>query len=245
LPAGVSGPLLPATGGLSIAGSLGPLAAIGGGAFGIYSGIQKGGIGGAVGAAGGAVSTATGLGMLGAAAGLLPVLGVLGPIGLALGPARALASAFLPGQKASSRRQDATINTEDGAERFGGLFGRRFSQANMDAATSKARGIADLETTLQGQLGFGVNTEISAGVTSGREDGDAGKTHLRVGDQGAEFANDEAGAKAFGEKAAEFLLKEFKAVSEGQGDKGSIVRASSTLRSLAITLTGSRAPTRP
>jgi hypothetical protein len=225
-----------AASGLSVAQLLGPAAAIGGGIYGMYSGIKKGGIGGYTGAAGGAVSAATGIGMLGAAAGLLPALGVLGPVGLALGAALALAGAFMPGKKASGKGQEVSINTLNGDRTAYGLGGSRFSQGNADYAGSLAGNVAGLESALQDQLGFGIDTTIGAGVTSGRKKKDPGTLYLRVGEQRAQFSNDEAGAKAFGETAGRFLLDEFKKASGGQGDKGSIVRNSGSIEELGKNL---------
>jgi len=225
-----------AAGGVSFGQLLGPAAAIGGGIYGMYSGIKKGGIGGYTGAAGGAVSAATGIGMLGAAAGLLPALGVLGPIGLALGAALALAGAFMPGKKASGKGQEVSINTLNGDRNAYGLGGSRFSQGNADYAGSLAGNVAGLESALQDQLGFGIDTTIGAGVTSGRKKNDPGTLYLRVGEQRAQFGNDEAGAKAFGETAGRFLLEEFKRASTGQGDKGSIVRNSGSIEDLGKNL---------
>ena len=223
-------------GGATFGQLLGPAAAIGGGIYGMYSGIKKGGIGGYMGAAGGAVSAATGVGMLGAAAGLLPALGALGPIGLALGAALALAGAFMPGKKASGKGQEVSINTLNGDRTAYGLGGSRFSQGNADFAGSLAGNVAGLESALQDQLGFGIDTTIGAGVTSGRKKKDPGSLYLRVGEQRAQFSNDEAGAKAFGETAGRFLLDEFKKASTGQGDKGSIVRNSGSIEELGKNL---------
>jgi hypothetical protein len=224
-----------AASGLSVAQLLGPAAAIGGGLYGVYSGIQKGGVGGYTGAAGGAISAATGLGMLGSAAGLLPALGALGPIGLALGAALALAGAFMPGQKVSGKGQEVNFNTLNGAKTTYGLGGDRFSQGNQDFAGQLAGGVAQLESALQDKLGFGIDTSIGAGVTSGRKKNDPGTLYLRVGEQRAQFGNDEAGAKAFGETAGRFLLDEFKRVG-ATGDKGSILQKSGSIEELGKNL---------
>ena len=106
--------------------------------------------------------------MLGAAAGVLPALGVLGPVGLALGAALALAGAFMPGKKASGKGQEVSINTLNGDRTAYGLGGSRFSQGNADYAGSLAGNVAGLESALHDQLGFGIDTTIGAGVTSGR-----------------------------------------------------------------------------
>lgn len=224
-----------AASGLSVAQLLGPAAAIGGGLYGVYSGIQRGGVGGYTGAAGGAISAATGIGMLGSAAGLLPALGALGPIGLALGAALALAGAFMPGAQVSGKGQEVNFNTLNGAKTTYGLGGDRFSQGNQDYASQLAGGVAQLESALQDKLGFGIDTSIGAGVTSGRKKGDPGTLYLRVGEQRAQFGNDEAGAKAFGETAGRFLLDEFKRVGAA-GDKGSILRNSGSIEDLGKNL---------
>lgn len=224
--------------GLTVMGALGPAAAIAGGAYGIYSGIQRGGIGGGVGALGGAVTTATGLGMLGAAAGLLPALGALGPIGLALGAALALASAFLPGQKASGKGQLSRVNLESREESFEGLGGKRFSQGNRDQASAGTDRITDLVDAISKQLGGAqIGGNVAVGVTSARDKKGPGSLYLEIGSQKERFTNDEAGMKSMGEVAARMIINEFKGQNTAQGDFQSILQNSpSDLASLSANL---------
>ncbi|MBS7792165.1 tape measure protein [Roseococcus sp. SDR] len=206
--------------GLTVASALGPLAAIGGGAFGIYSGIQKGGLGGALGAAGGAVSTVTGLGMLGAAAGLLPALGALGPIGLGVGAVLAIAGALAPGAKPSGQGQLARINLNSGAETFEGLGGRRFSQANRDNSSGAAQGIANLAREIGDRLGGArIGGDIAVGTTNAR-------LYLDVNGQKAQFANNADGAKQLSEAAARMVLAEFRGQGVLSGPYAGIAAAS-------------------
>lgn len=206
--------------GLTVASALGPLAAIGGGAFGIYSGIQKGGLGGALGAAGGAVSTVTGLGMLGAAAGLLPALGALGPIGLGIGAVLAIAGALAPGAKPSGQGQLARINLDSGAESFEGLGGKRFSQANRDNSGSAVEGIASLAREIGDRLGGArIGGDIAVGTTNSL-------LYLDVNGQKGQFANNADGAKQLSEAAARMVLNEFRGQGVLSGPYAGIAAAS-------------------
>lgn len=206
--------------GLTVASSLGPLAAIGGGAFGIYQGIQKGGLGGALGAAGGAVSTVTGLGMLGAAAGLLPALGALGPIGLGIGAVLAIAGALAPGAKPSGQGQLARINLNSGAESFEGLGGKRFSQANRDNSSSAVEVIESLAREIGDRLGGArIGGDIAVGTTNSL-------LYLDVNGQKEQFANNAEGAKQLSEAAARMVLNEFRGQGVLSGPYAGIAAAS-------------------
>jgi hypothetical protein len=193
-----------AASGLSVAGSIGPLAAIGGGAYGVYSGLQRGGVGGYTSAAGGAISAATGIGMLGAAAGLLPALGVLGPIGLALGAALAIAGALMPGAKPSSMGQEARIELATGDLTRRGLGGDRYSAGNASQAEAAVQSISDLARNLSAALG---------GLSLGDQAAAVGVTrstlYLDAVGQKAQFANNEEGAKQLSDTAARFLINAF------------------------------------
>jgi hypothetical protein len=190
--------------GLTIGSVLGPGLAIAGGAYGVYSGLQRGGIGGYTSAAGGAISAATGIGMLGAAAGLLPALGVLGPIGLALGAALAIAGALMPGAKPSSMGQEARIELATGDLTRRGLGGDRYSAGNASQAEAAVQSISDLARNLSAQLG---------GLSLGDQAAAVGVTrntlYLDAVGQKAQFANNEEGAKQLADTAARFLINAF------------------------------------
>ncbi len=223
-------------GGLTIGSALGPAAGIAGGAYGIYSGIQKGGVGGLVGGLGGAASMVGGAGMLAGAMGVLPGLAALGPAGLIAGAVLAIAGSLLPGQKASSSAQGAGIAFEDGRTWYDGNT-KHFSQENRDEAERFARSIASLETSIQGLTGYGIGGYVSVGVDSERR-GDPANIFLRMGGNYAEFARDEAGAKAMAEKAAEWMWAEFRSQADRAptADVGSIIRASGTAQDFEANL---------
>lgn len=206
--------------GLTIGSALGPLAAIGGGAFGIYSGLQKGGIGGALGAAGGAVSTVTGLGMLGAAAGLLPALGALGPIGLGAGAILAIAGSLMPGAKPSSMGQSARTNLTSGERTTRGLGGDRYSAANAGAAGSTLDNIVQLSREIGDRLGGArIGGDVQVGVTRG-------DIYLNVNGQSTRAANSEQGSKDIAAAAGRMILNEFGAQGVLSKDYQGIVNAS-------------------
>jgi tape measure domain-containing protein len=235
LPAGVSGPVLQATApvatsGLSVAGSLGPLAAIGGGAYGVYSGLQRGGVGGYTSAAGGAISAATGIGMLGSAAGLLPALGALGPIGLGIGAVLAIAGSLMPGAKPSGMGQLARTNLNTGMETTEGLTGKRYSAGNAAAAGSTVDNIVSLAKEIGGKLGgASIGGDVAVGVTRG-------DIYLDVNGQKARAANTEQGAKDIAAAAAQMVLNEFRGQGTVQGDYRGIVAASGTIEQLSANL---------
>jgi hypothetical protein len=206
--------------GLTVASSLGPLAAIGGGIYGAYQGIQRGGVGGYTSAAGGAISAATGIGMLGAAAGLLPALGVLGPIGLGVGALLAIGGALLPGAKPSGQGQLARADLATGGLSFDGLGGKRFSQGNLDAATSAVTNIEALAREIGDKLGGArIGGNAAVGVTNST-------LYLDINGAKAQFANNEDGAKALAQEAAKFLIWQFGDQRAAQGPYRGIVDAS-------------------
>ncbi|MBX9751815.1 MAG: hypothetical protein K5Q68_19655, partial [Roseococcus sp.] len=213
---------------LTLAGSIGPLAAIGGGAYGVYSGIQRGGIGGYTSAAGGAISAATGIGMLGAAAGLLPALGVLGPIGLGVGALLAIGGSLLPGQRASGQGQLARQNLNSSEMSYEGLGGRRFSQRNRDAATGSVQNIAQLAREIGDSLGGArIGGNVAVGVTNRT-------LYLDVNGRKSQFANNEDGAKQLSEAAARMVIQEFKSQQVVQNDdyRSILNRSDDSLESL-------------
>ncbi|GGG51749.1 hypothetical protein GCM10010964_43660 [Caldovatus sediminis] len=131
-----AGPLPVLTYGSALSG----LAGIAGGAYGIYSGLQRGGVGGYTQAAGGALmgaSAAASSGLLGAAAAAsaIPVYGWIA------GAALALASLFLPGAK--THPGGAIILGSTGAGEFGVLDSRSkhvSDFAQIDAQIRQAAG---------------------------------------------------------------------------------------------------------
>lgn len=199
---------------------LGPALSIAGGAYGVYSGIQRGGVGGYTSAAGGAISAATGIGMLGAAAGLLPALGVLGPIGLGVGALLAIGGSLLPGAKPSGQGQLARADLATGSLSFDGLGGKRFSQGNRDAATSAVTNIEALAREIGDKLGGArIGGNAAVGVTNST-------LYLDINGTKAQFANNEDGAKALAQEAAKFLIWQFGDQRAAQGPYSGIVDAS-------------------
>jgi precorrin-6B methylase 1 len=228
LPAGVSGPLAPATGGLSVAGALGGAAGIAGGAYGIYSGLERGGIGGYTTAAGGALSAG-----LGAAA--LAGLAVPG-IGWAIAAGLAIAGALMPGQQQSGRGQLSRINLNTANQSFEGLGGDRYSAGNRDAATNTVNSIADMARQIGDKLGGArIGGDVAVGVTSGRGNG-PGQLYLQIGANTQQFANDEAGSKQLAETAARLILDEFRRQGTATGDFAGILAASPTVEVLSQNL---------
>lgn len=227
LPAGVQGPLAPASNGLTVAGGIGGAASIGLGAYSIYSGIQRGGpggytsaLGGAAGVAGGALSLAGGAGLIG------PGLAALGPYGMAAAAILAIAGALLPGQKASGKGQEAFVNVDSGSSGFAGLGGDRYSQENRDAAGNAANQVAALARQVGEKLGgaqFG--SHVAVGVTSGRGNG-PGDLYLDVAGRKAQFSNDEAGSKQLAEEAGRLILRQFREANRASGDYAGILNAS-------------------
>ena len=144
-------------------GTLGAL----GGAYGIYSGIQKGGIGGAVGALGGAVTAAAGVSSLLASAGIIGAS--LGPIGWIAGAVLAIIGALLPGEKPSNMEGTASYDFTTGSTSVFGATGSKFSQANRDSASALIGGVVDAASRLERTLGVTFRQQIQVGV--GNRDG--------------------------------------------------------------------------
>jgi hypothetical protein len=205
---GISGGTIGSVG----AGALG----VAGGLYGLYSGIQRGGVGGYTSAAGGAAAA----GLSGAAlAGLsVPVYGWIAAAVLSV------VGALLPGQKPSGKGQETAIDFASGDSNWRGLTGDRYSAGNREQSETAARSIATLANQLGDALGgIRLQGSTAVGVTQSQ-------LYLRVGEQRDTFGNNEDGAKALADKAAEFLLNEFrKSVS---GDFVGILNASPTVEVL-------------
>jgi hypothetical protein len=234
LPAGAQGPVLPAAlpvaeGGLSVAGAIGGAASIAGGAYGIYSGLQRGGPGGYTSAAGGALSAGLGVAMLAGAT--IPVAGWV------LAGLLAIAGAALPGQQQSGRGQLSRINLNTANQSFEGLGGDRYSQGNRDAATNTVNSIADMARRIGDQLGGArIGGDVAVGVTSSRGNG-PGQLYLQIGANTQQFSNDEQGSQQLAETAARLILEEFRRQGTAQGDYASILAASGSVEQLSQNLT--------
>jgi len=221
-------PIVDGSAGLSVAGAIGGAASIAGGAYGIYSGLQRGGIGGYTTAAGGALSAGLGAAMLAGAT--IPVAGWV------LAGLLAIAGAALPGQQQSGRGQLSRINLNTANQTFEGLGGDRFSQGNRDAATNTVNSIAELARRIGDQLGGArIGGDVAVGVTSSRGSG-PGTLYLQIGANTQQFANDEAGSKQLAETAARLILDEFRRQGRAQGDYAGILAASPTVEVLSQNL---------
>jgi hypothetical protein len=219
-----------ATTGASLGQLLGPAASVAGGAYSVYSGLQRGGPGGYTSALGGAVSAGTGLAMLGSAAGLLPALGALGPIGLGVGAVLAIAGALMPGAKPSGQGQLARTNLNSGLETTQGLGGDRYSAANAGVAGSTVDNIVTLAREIGDKLGGArIGGDVAVGVTNGT-------IYLDVNGQKTQAANSEQGAKDIASAAAQMVLNEFRGQGVVQGELGGILRASGTVEALSANL---------
>lgn len=196
LPEGVQGPVLtgvPQGQGITVGQGLGYAAGIGAGAYGIASGVRRGGFGG------GAQAVAGGLGIassaIGAAAstGLIAstgALAALGPYGLVAAGVLALASQFLPGQKPSNKEGNATLDLSTGGLDLGGQTGGKFSQANRDAAA----GIAGQFRPLIDRIEKSLSTQVTGSLTVGVGNRDGIYSTFEGVDR--RYARDEAGSKA-------------------------------------------------
>lgn len=221
-------PIVDGSAGLTAAGAIGGAASIAGGAYGVYSGLQRGGIGGYTSAAGGALSAGLGVAMLAGAT--IPVAGWV------LAGLLAIAGAALPGQQQSGRGQLSRINLNTDNQTYEGLGGDRFSQGNRDAATNTVNSIADMARRIGDQLGGArIGGDVAVGVTSGRGSG-PGTLYLQVGANTQAFANDEAGSKQLAETAARLILDEFRRQGTAQGDYAGILAASPTVEVLSQNL---------
>jgi tape measure domain-containing protein len=211
-----------AAGGLNVGGAIGGAASIAGGAYGIYSGLQKGGIGGGTQVAGGALSA--GLGAAALAGMAVPVYGWIAAAILSI------AGALLPGQKPSGQGQLARTNLNSGLESFEGLGGKRFSQANRDAASNTVDNIVNLVTEIGNKLGGArIGGDIAVGTTNST-------LYLDVNGQKGQYSNSEEGAKQLADAAAQMVLNEFRSQNTAPGDYRGIVAASGTLGELNANL---------
>ncbi|HEV7455908.1 MAG TPA: tape measure protein [Roseococcus sp.] len=218
--------------------ALGAIGGIGAGAFGIYNGIQRGGIGGAVQGLGGAAGMAAGMATLtGIGASLAPILG---PAALALG----IIGSLLPGQRPSSRMQGVLYDFGAEQPRNIGFGGNRFSAENRSQADQIAASIMAQEAALAQQLGFRAAGGFDLRV--GNERGDGPGIEFRIGrgsgNSGANLAsgpatqrfnNDEAGLRALSEYAAQELFRAFQdTASDLSTELAGIVRNSANLEAL-------------
>lgn len=220
-------PLGASQGGLTWGGAAMGAAGILGGAYGAYSGLQRGGVGGYTQAAGG-VATA-GLSAAAMAGAAIPVYGWIAAAVLSI------IGALLPGQKPSGFGQESGISLATGETWWRGLTGDRYSPENREQSAQAAERIGDLARQLGDALGgMRLGIDAAVGVTSSRGNG-PGDLYLRVGEQRAQFANDEDGAKALADRTAEFLLNEFR--SRATGDYAGILNASPTIEKLQENLT--------
>nr|WP_314072188.1 tape measure protein [uncultured Roseococcus sp.] len=226
---GVLGTSLSANPSYTLANGIGAGASILGGAYGIYSGVQKGGIGGAATAAGGALGMAAGATSLGIGAGLLSSTGLAaslfaGPAAPIVAAVLAIAGSLLPGQKPSGRGQEFRFDLGSGDVERNGLGGNRYSAENASQAELATRGIVDLANRLGQRLG-GIRNDgqVAVGVTSSRGNG-PGTLYLEVNNQRAQFSNDEDGAKQLADRAAELLIDQLR--GRAQGDYRNILNAS-------------------
>jgi soluble lytic murein transglycosylase-like protein len=168
---------------------------IAGGAYGIYSGLEKGGIGGGFQVAGGAIGVAAGAVTLAASAGLISAAGTLammGPYGMIAAAILMIIGSLLPGEKPSNMEGNATIDLNDHRLQVGGQTGKKFSQGNRNAATSMVGNVVDLLDQIATNVGAtGMTGSIRVGV--GNRDGIYGaydKTNFFRG-----YARDEEGSK--------------------------------------------------
>jgi tape measure domain-containing protein len=233
--AGGGGSALPFT----LGNALGAGASMLGGAYGIYSGIRRGGIGGAVQGLGGIAGLASGAGMLagglgiggavgGALAAAAPVLGPLALIGGIVG-------SLLPGQRPSGREQGAIAVFGNNEFREFGHTGRKFSPEQRAQAVQIAQSIAQQEDAIASRLGFSAYGGIDVRVIGGRGRG-PGVVRARIGDDADawfERPNTEAGLREFATDAAAALFRAFQvAAGSVASDRASIARNSSGLENL-------------
>jgi hypothetical protein len=158
--------------------TIGGAAGVLGGGYGIYSGINRGGVGGAVQTAGGVAGVVGGLGTLAAAGGAVggglmaaaPWLAAAGPYGLAAAAVLAIVGSLLPGQKPSDMTGVYRGNLHTNTSEVTGLTGDRFSQENRDLASQVGQQVKTLAEGLQtvtGATAIPFNYEIKAGNRDG------------------------------------------------------------------------------
>ncbi|WP_342453047.1 transglycosylase SLT domain-containing protein [Pararoseomonas indoligenes] len=149
--------------GMTVGGAAAGVAGIAGGAYGIYSGIQKGGVGGASMAAGGAA--VTGMSAAAMAGMAVPVYGwIAAAVLMILG-------SILPGQKPSDMTGTATMSTLDNNLTVGGLSGKRMSQENRDSASAIARSIDSMASKIGPLAGLTQDVAAAYTVSVGNRDG--------------------------------------------------------------------------
>jgi len=160
----------------TVGNALGSAASIAGGAYGLYSGLNRGGIGGytqalggAIGATSGAISAGVGAGLISASSALasIPVYGWIAAAVLSI------IGALLPGAKPSNKTGSATIGLGDGSIYVFGQEGAKFSQENRDAARSIAQSIYSISQNLEQLLGQRIYGAVTVDV--GNRDGIAAR----------------------------------------------------------------------
>jgi hypothetical protein len=154
--------------------------------YGIYSGVQRGGLGGGVQAVGNAAALAL---MMTPAAPLAPFV--------ALGST--ILGSILPGQKPSNKEGNATLDLADYGIVQGGQMGSKFSQENRDAASQIVEQIATLDAKLEEALGVVINGSLNVGV--GNRDGIYLRMH-GVGGGSTRYDRSEAGVQKLLQDAA-------------------------------------------
>ncbi|MBP0493037.1 hypothetical protein [Roseomonas indoligenes] len=185
---------------------------VAGGAFGIYSGIQQGGLKGAAnvvsgtaGIVGGAASLAAGsAGTLGLSAGATAALGSVAAVAPYVAAIAAVVAMLLPAQKPSDRTGTASLDLSDNSAEFGGLTGARYSEENRKAADQiglQLQGVADKI----GQT-FGFNARGSLVVSVGDRDG------IKLGDGSTEYRydRDDDGIAKLVEQATRYTIAQNK-----------------------------------
>lgn len=216
-----------ATYGNVIGGGLGMAA----GAYGVYSGIQRGGVGGAVSAAGGAagmVGGASAMGLMGSTG----WLAALGPYGMIAAAVLSIVGALLPGQKPSGKGQEFRMELGTGEVQRNGLTGNRYSADNANQAEAATRSIANLASSISSKLGnASIAGNIAVGVTGSRGDG-PGILYLDIAGRKDQFANTEEGAQEMAERAGEYMLQLFKERGGASGDYGRVLHASGSIEAL-------------
>jgi hypothetical protein len=161
-------------GGLPAANVLGGGLGILGGAYGIYSGLQRGGVGGAVTAAGGLAGVGAGLGTLvsggalGGAAGSLGFLAAAAPYLAPVAIAAAIAGSFLDGKKPGWSGYSVSLGAEDGKFIYDNVASKRYNPAQEIQQLQKE--IAAMNAAME-QLGIGVISTGPGGVLLGSDGG--------------------------------------------------------------------------
>jgi len=212
LPAGVAGPVLPASaatpgafGNLTATQALGGVAGVAGGAYGIYSGVQRGGVGGYTTAAGGALGVAAGAATLAPA--MFGSLAALGPYGLIAAAVIMAIGSFLPGAKPSNRTGTAALDIASGGVNVYGQTGDKFSAENRAAASQLAGGFGKLADSLQKLTGVRPGGRLTVDVGDRDGIGFAYANPAKGLALSGKFSNDEAGAKEASRSAAMLMVQ--------------------------------------